>query len=100
MQPMRYLSFSLFAVSFLVMGSLAGCCDCDEPTNNCETFAEVCHGLTEPVADECHKLGHAGDEEQCTARKDECMAACGQAGTGGGGGGGAGGSGGSGGSGG
>ena len=83
MNRMRWAACFAAVMALAFPASLSACCDCDPPTNHCELFAEICHGLSDPLADECHKLGHAGDEAACTARKDECLAACKQAGAGG-----------------
>jgi hypothetical protein len=42
----------------------------------CETLGRVCHDGAGSVAEECHNLGHDGDEPACEARFAECLAAC------------------------
>ena len=44
----------------------------------CEELASVCHGhdVASPVVADCHRLGHAGDQEACASRHHECLAAC------------------------
>jgi hypothetical protein len=43
---------------------------------SCEILGKQCHGVGTALADECHDLGHAGDDSKCGPRKAECLAAC------------------------
>jgi hypothetical protein len=45
-------------------------------TGSCEALAKQCHGVKTPLGDECHDLGHAGDDAKCGPRKAECLAGC------------------------
>lgn len=46
----------------------------------CAELASLCHDAEGTLADECHDLGHDGDEVMCEAREVECRAACEHAG--------------------
>ncbi|MBX3209426.1 MAG: hypothetical protein KF764_30615 [Labilithrix sp.] len=45
-------------------------------TGSCRELASQCHGVKTPLGDECHDLGHDGDDAKCGPRKAECLAAC------------------------
>jgi hypothetical protein len=47
-----------------------------ETVEECEALGEMCHGLNEPLADECHEIGHDGDADVCLEREEECLAHC------------------------
>lgn len=88
-----------------VVLALAAVAACDESATDgngaegdpadCDAIATRCHSYvtsSNPVASECHDIGHEGPPADCTARKAECLAACpetsgsgGSAGSGGGG---------------
>jgi hypothetical protein len=42
----------------------------------CETLGRVCHGVGTGFTEECHELGHDGDEEACEEELAACLAAC------------------------
>lgn len=46
------------------------------PETACAQFAQFCHDEANPVAAECHDLGHAGDEQACLADLELCLSAC------------------------
>ena len=50
----------------------------DAKPSACRELAETCHhhDAQSKLAHECHELGHAGTEEQCSARRDECWNEC------------------------
>lgn len=43
---------------------------------SCATLANRCHGIADPLAAECHELGHGGDPSKCSPRLRECVAVC------------------------
>lgn len=43
---------------------------------SCKRLASRCHGVGSALADECHDLGHDGDDATCGPREAECLAAC------------------------
>lgn len=47
----------------------------DDVTGACAAIVK-CHGKAGALAEECHDLGHAGDDVACAKRKDECLAVC------------------------
>jgi hypothetical protein len=42
----------------------------------CEAIVTACHGSVSAMGLECHKLGHAGNSEACSSKKDACVLAC------------------------
>jgi hypothetical protein len=48
----------------------------DGGSSACDQLANVCHGIGTPVADQCHELGHDGNEPACEAELAECLAVC------------------------
>ncbi len=47
-----------------------------DATGSCRTLASKCHSVKTPLAQECHDLGHDGDDQVCGPRQAECLAAC------------------------
>jgi len=43
---------------------------------SCALLASRCHGVDTALGNECHDLGHDGDDSKCGPRKVECLAAC------------------------
>jgi hypothetical protein len=67
----------------LTFAWVAGACssstsDPPDPTGSCDLLASRCHHYAKDsaLANECHELGHTGDDTKCGPRKDECLAAC------------------------
>jgi hypothetical protein len=66
----------------LLVGLAFACSNIDSPeaqaSGACQAIASACHswGRNGGVAEECHDLGHAGDEAACAAKKSGCVAAC------------------------
>jgi len=42
----------------------------------CATLGRVCHGVGSGFTEECHELGHDGNEPACQAQLAACLAAC------------------------
>ena len=42
----------------------------------CETLGRVCHDVGEGRPEECHEIGHDGDERVCEEKLAECLAVC------------------------
>lgn len=42
----------------------------------CEQLGRLCHGIGPGFTEECHEIGHDGDEALCEAELEECLAAC------------------------
>ena len=75
------LSFrTLASVSLLVMA--IACSSSNDPPSgadnagSCALLASRCHGVDTALGNECHDLGHDGDDSKCGPRKVECLAAC------------------------
>jgi hypothetical protein len=49
-----------------------------DPAGSCDALASRCHHYDKlsAIGHECHELGHAGDDNACAPKKDECFAAC------------------------
>jgi hypothetical protein len=49
-----------------------------DPTGSCGELASRCHPYSKDsqLAKDCHELGHAGDDNACFPRRDECLAVC------------------------
>jgi hypothetical protein len=51
----------------------------DDLGEACAPIAEACHevaGLGDAELDECHDIGHDGDEAACEAESERCLAVC------------------------
>lgn len=68
---------SLVALALLVACSSDGSA-AEDPKGSCATLASACHAFTKGggLPEECHDLGHAGDDGACFAKKSACLAAC------------------------
>lgn len=50
-----------------------------EGEDACCTLGAVCHVAGEPPSaevDECHQIGHSGDQAVCTEEYERCMSLC------------------------
>jgi hypothetical protein len=47
----------------------------------CETLGRVCHDVGAGRPEECHEIGHDGDERVCEEELEDCLAACQAGGT-------------------
>jgi hypothetical protein len=43
---------------------------------SCEVLGRLCHDTAGGRAEECHEIGHDGDEAVCDEELAECLAAC------------------------
>lgn len=72
----------------LILSALVACGDDTSATAkpSCDAIVEACHPSTTPDGIDCHEFSEdaAATEDQCAARKDECLAACESAAGGGG----------------
>jgi len=45
-------------------------------TGACQILASRCHPVKTTLGQECHELGHDGDDAKCGPRKESCLAEC------------------------
>ncbi len=78
-RPRSTSRFFAVSIALAAIGAIVACSSDDPKTDHtgaCAALASRCHGVGTPLADECHDLGHAGDDARCGPRRDECLAAC------------------------
>jgi hypothetical protein len=62
--------------ALLLIGLVVVVSGCDDNPSECEELGEVCHDTGTDLGQECHEVGHHGDEDECAERYDECIAEC------------------------
>lgn len=70
------LSASLASIALAIACSSSSTPSSTDYTGSCRELASRCHGVSTPLGDECHDLGHDGDDSKCGPRKAECLAEC------------------------
>lgn len=76
--------FAAVAGAMFAFGVIVACSSSDDATappsneGSCAKLASQCHPYAQKsaLANECHELGHAGDDSKCGPRLAECQAEC------------------------
>lgn len=66
----------------LALGALVACSSSGSSSDSaayegsCKELASRCHPVQTTLGQECHDLGHDGDDAKCGPRRAECLAEC------------------------
>ncbi|MBX3213025.1 MAG: hypothetical protein KF850_13390 [Labilithrix sp.] len=70
------VSASIVSIALAIACSSSSTPSSPDYAGACQELASRCHGVGTPLGDECHDLGHDGDDAKCGPRRAECLAAC------------------------